>query len=30
MRHWQRDPDLSRVRHPWSLLRLSAAERRQW
>ena len=28
--HWQRDPDLSSVRHPWSLLRLPAEERRHW
>jgi hypothetical protein len=30
MRHWQRDPDLSGVRHPWSLLRMPTDERRQW
>jgi tetratricopeptide (TPR) repeat protein len=30
MRHWQTDVDLSGVRHPWSLLRLPAEERRQW
>ena len=30
LRHWQGDADLSRVRHPWSLLRLPSAERRQW
>src|SRR5262249_36544430 len=29
-RQWQSHPDLSGVRHPWSLLRLSADERRQW
>jgi hypothetical protein len=28
--HWQRDPDLITVRHPWSLLRLPADERRAW
>jgi tetratricopeptide (TPR) repeat protein len=28
--HWQRDPDLSAVRHPWALLRLPADERRPW
>jgi hypothetical protein len=30
LRHWQGDPDLLGVRHPWSLLRLPAEERRQW
>jgi tetratricopeptide (TPR) repeat protein/tRNA A-37 threonylcarbamoyl transferase component Bud32 len=30
LRHWQGDADLSRVRHPWSLLRLPAEERGQW
>jgi len=30
MRHWQRDPDLSRVRHPWSLPRLPADEWHRW
>jgi serine/threonine-protein kinase len=28
--HWQKDDDLAGVRHPWSLLRLPADERRQW
>jgi tetratricopeptide (TPR) repeat protein len=27
---WQKDDDLAGVRHPWSLLRLPADERRQW
>jgi tetratricopeptide (TPR) repeat protein/tRNA A-37 threonylcarbamoyl transferase component Bud32 len=30
LRHWQTDGDLCGVRHPWSLLRLPVAERRQW
>jgi DNA-directed RNA polymerase specialized sigma24 family protein len=30
MRHWQGDPDLVSIRHPWSLLRLPADERRPW
>jgi serine/threonine-protein kinase len=30
LRHWQRNPNLSRVRHPWALLRLPGDERRQW
>jgi serine/threonine-protein kinase len=30
LRHWQGDADLLGVRHPWSLLRLPADERRQW
>jgi tetratricopeptide (TPR) repeat protein len=30
LRHWQGDADLVGVRHPWSLLRLPADERRQW
>jgi tetratricopeptide (TPR) repeat protein len=30
MRYWQRTADLSGVRHPWSLLRLPADERRAW
>jgi Flp pilus assembly protein TadD len=30
LRHWQGDTDLSRVRHPWLLLRLPADERRRW
>jgi tetratricopeptide (TPR) repeat protein len=30
MRHWQGDANLLGVRHPWSLLRLPADERRPW
>jgi tetratricopeptide (TPR) repeat protein len=30
LRHWQGDADLAGVRHPWSLLRLPADERRHW
>jgi tetratricopeptide (TPR) repeat protein len=30
LRHWQHDPDLTPVRHPWSLLRLPADDRRHW
>jgi hypothetical protein len=30
LRHWQGDADLAGVRHPWSLLRLPADERRLW
>jgi tetratricopeptide (TPR) repeat protein len=30
MRFWQQDNDLTAVRHPWSLLRLPAEERREW
>jgi hypothetical protein len=30
LRHWQGDADLASVRHPWSLLRLPAEERRGW
>jgi serine/threonine-protein kinase len=30
LRHWQTDAKLRGVRHPWSLLRLRADERRQW
>jgi eukaryotic-like serine/threonine-protein kinase len=28
--HWQQDADLSGLRHPWSLMRLPANERRHW
>jgi tetratricopeptide (TPR) repeat protein/tRNA A-37 threonylcarbamoyl transferase component Bud32 len=30
LRHWQANPDLGGVRHPWSLMRLPAEERRPW
>jgi tetratricopeptide (TPR) repeat protein len=30
MHQWRQDADLSGVRHPWSLLRLPADERRSW
>jgi serine/threonine-protein kinase len=30
LHHWQGDTDLRGVRHPWSLLRLPADERRHW
>jgi tetratricopeptide (TPR) repeat protein len=30
LRHWQGAADLVGVRHPWSLLRLPAEERREW
>jgi len=30
LRHWQSDPKLAGVRHPWSLLRLPGEERRAW